>query len=156
MRIMLMQKLKTVGLILLGFLPLCLAAGPAVTYASSAGDQIQGGVNSAAGASGQDNSNAETTLETTITTALNIISAVAGIAAVAMIIVAGARFAGSAGNENAVKGAKSAIIYAIIGIVIVATAQIMVHFVINGLITSSTTTPPSGGGGQCDPQLGCH
>lgn len=133
---MLMQKLKILGIIFFGFMPLSLAVGTASVQAvdcstlTGAQKQIQCGANEGAGAAGQDASNAPKTLSDKITTALNILSAVAGVAAVAMFIVAGVRFAGSAGSESAVKGAKTSIIYAIVGLVLVAVAQTVVHFVV--------------------------
>jgi|SRR5665213_1045396 len=64
---------------------------------------------------------------------INIFSAIIGIAAVVVIIYAGFRYVTSAGSQDGVKAAKDAIIYAIIGLVVVALAQAIVHFVINGL-----------------------
>ncbi|HEU5005091.1 MAG TPA: pilin [Candidatus Saccharimonadales bacterium] len=66
-----------------------------------------------------------------IKTILNVFSALIGIVAVVMIIYAGFRYVTSAGSEGGVKTAKNAIIYAIIGLVIVAIAQVIVHFVIS-------------------------
>jgi cytochrome bd-type quinol oxidase subunit 2 len=66
-----------------------------------------------------------------ITTIINIISAVVGIIAVIMIIVAGLRYVTSGGKEEGVKNAKNTILYAIIGLVVVALAQLIVHFVLN-------------------------
>ena len=63
-------------------------------------------------------------------TIINIISVVVGIIAVIMIIVAGFRYVTSGGKDESVKGAKNTILYAIIGLVIVALAQIIVHFVL--------------------------
>jgi len=68
-----------------------------------------------------------------IKTLLNLLSAVVGIVAVIMIIYAGFRYVTSAGSESGVKTAKNAIIYAIIGLVVVAFAQIIVHFVITNV-----------------------
>jgi hypothetical protein len=47
-----------------------------------------------------------------------------------MIIVAGFRFVVSGGDSSNVASAKNSIIYIIIGIVVVALAQIIVHFVL--------------------------
>lgn len=68
-----------------------------------------------------------------IKTILNILSAVIGIVAVIMIIYAGFRYVTSAGSEGGVKSAKNAIIYAVIGLVVVALAQVIVHFVISNV-----------------------
>jgi hypothetical protein len=69
-------------------------------------------------------------LSARIRTLLNVLSAVIGIIAVIMIIYAGFRYVTSAGSEGGVKAAKNAIVYAIIGLVVVALAQVIVHFVI--------------------------
>ncbi|HVX58727.1 MAG TPA: pilin [Candidatus Saccharimonadales bacterium] len=79
----------------------------------------------------QDKSN--NSLSGKIKTLLNILSAVIGIVAVIMIIYAGFRYVTSAGSEGGVKAAKNAIIYAIIGLVVVALAQVIVHFVIQNV-----------------------
>jgi hypothetical protein len=64
---------------------------------------------------------------------INIFSALIGIAAVVVIIYAGFRYVTSAGSQDGVKAAKDAIIYAIIGLIVVALAQAIVHFVLNGI-----------------------
>ena len=62
---------------------------------------------------------------------VNVISAVVGVVAVVMIIVGGFKYITSGGESGNVSGAKNTIIYAIIGLVIVALAQVIVHFVLN-------------------------
>lgn len=64
-------------------------------------------------------------------TAVNIFSIVVGAVAVIMIIYGGFRYITSGGASENVSNAKNTIIYAIIGLVIVAIAQIIVHFVLN-------------------------
>ena len=63
-------------------------------------------------------------------TIIDIISVVVGIMAVIMIIVAGAKFITSCGDANKVSSAKNSLLYAIIGIAIVALAQVIVRFVL--------------------------
>jgi lysylphosphatidylglycerol synthetase-like protein (DUF2156 family) len=70
---------------------------------------------------------------------INIISVVVGIVAVIMIIYAGFRYVTSGGRDESVKGAKNTILYAIIGLVIVALAQIIVHFVLAKTSQATTT-----------------
>jgi heme/copper-type cytochrome/quinol oxidase subunit 2 len=65
-----------------------------------------------------------------VTNIINILSVVVGVIAVIMIIFAGFRYVTSSGKDESVKGAKNTILYAIIGLVIVALAQIIVHFVL--------------------------
>lgn len=61
---------------------------------------------------------------------LNMLSIIAGIIAVIMIIVSGFKYVTSQGDANQISSAKKSLIYAIVGIVIVAFAQIIVQFVI--------------------------
>lgn len=62
---------------------------------------------------------------------INILSVVVGFIAVVMLIIGGFRYITSAGDSNRVSGAKNTILYALIGLVIVASAQIIVQFVLN-------------------------
>ncbi len=65
-----------------------------------------------------------------LTTILNTLSWVVGVVAVIMIIIAGFRYIVSGGDEAGVRGAKNAILYVVVGIVIVVLAQIIVQFVL--------------------------
>lgn len=84
---------------------------------------------------------ASTQVDSIITTVINIISIVVGIVAVIMIIIGGFKYITSNGDSGAVSGAKNTILYAIVGLVVVALAQIIVRFVVNRL-----TTPTAAGG----------
>jgi hypothetical protein len=68
-----------------------------------------------------------------ITKAVNIISIVAGVAAVILIIVGGVKFALSSGDSAGINSAKNTILFALIGLVIVALAQGIVRFVLSKL-----------------------
>ena len=70
-------------------------------------------------------------LSNVIRTAINILSVVVGIIAVVMIIVGGVKFVTSGGSTEKVASAKNTIIYAVIGLIIVAFAQIIVQFVLS-------------------------
>ena len=72
-------------------------------------------------------------LNTTLKTGLNIFSVIIGIVAVVMIVVAGFRFITSGGDSGKVAGAKNAILYAIIGLVVVVFAQSIVFFVLKNV-----------------------
>jgi hypothetical protein len=67
---------------------------------------------------------------TIVADVINLVSIVVGIIAVFMIIYGGFRFLTSAGNPESTKVGKNAILYAIIGLVIVAFAQVIVKFVL--------------------------
>lgn len=62
---------------------------------------------------------------------VNIISAIVGVIAVIMIVVGGFKYITSGGDSNKVSSAKNTIIYAIIGLIIVALAQVIVRFVLS-------------------------
>ncbi len=80
------------------------------------------------------------TLNNIITTIVNIISLIVGIVAVIMIIIGGLRYITSNGDSGNVTNAKNTILYAIVGLVIVALAQIIVRFV-TGRLNQADTTP---------------
>ncbi len=66
-----------------------------------------------------------------ITDAINIFSVIVGIIAVVMIIVGGFKYITSGGDSGNISSAKNTIIYAVIGLVIVALAQFLVQFVLD-------------------------
>lgn len=75
-------------------------------------------------------------LETKISKAINIFSVIVGIVAVVMVIYGGFRYVTSGGKQESVTNAKNTLLYAVIGLVIVALSQAIVHFVLK----STTTT----------------
>jgi hypothetical protein len=69
---------------------------------------------------------------------VNIFSIIVGAVAVIMIIYGGFRYITSGGDSGSVGNAKNTLIYAIIGLIIVALAQIIVRFVLTQ--TSNTVS----------------
>src|SRR5689334_12447032 len=72
----------------------------------------------------QGNGNATQKLNNLVHTIINLLSVVVGVVAVIMIIVGGFRYITSGGSDTGVTGAKNTILYAIIGLIIVALAQV--------------------------------
>lgn len=70
-------------------------------------------------------------VDSTIKLVIDILSMVVGVIAVIMIIIGGLKYIMSSGDSNNITSAKNTILYAIIGLVIVAVAQILVIFVLN-------------------------
>jgi hypothetical protein len=68
---------------------------------------------------------------------VNIFSVIVGIVAVIMIIYGGFKYITSGGDSGNVSGAKNTLIYAIVGLIIVALAQFIVHYVL-GTAASAT------------------
>lgn len=69
-------------------------------------------------------------LQALITRIINVISVIVGVIAVIMIIYGGFRYITSGGNDSSVSAAKNTILYALIGLIIVALAQVIVKFVL--------------------------
>lgn len=68
---------------------------------------------------------------------LNMFSAIVGIIAVVMIIVGGIQYITSSGDSGNITKAKNTIMYAVIGLVVVALAQIIVKFVLERFVGGS-------------------
>jgi cytochrome bd-type quinol oxidase subunit 2 len=71
---------------------------------------------------------------------INIFSVVVGVVSVIMIIYGGFRYITSGGESGNITSAKNTILYAIIGLVIVALAQFIVKFVLAKATGSDSTT----------------
>lgn len=117
-------------------------AVPAVALAATGQSDINSGLQCGAvgnvGGANCDLGAPDTSVNKTITTAINVISIIVGVIAVIMIIVGGFRYIASGGKAESVQGAKNTILYALIGLIIVALAQIVVRFVLQK--TTSATT----------------
>lgn len=70
-------------------------------------------------------------LTSVIATVVNIISIIVGVVAVIMIIWGGLKYITSGGESGKITSAKNTIIYALIGLVVVALAQFIVRFVLS-------------------------
>lgn len=124
---------------------LVLALGLAApVFATNAQQEINNGLCAGSNLQFTDNpgqcnvagSDATTKINNIVKTIVNLLSAVVGIIAVIMIIVGGFRYITSGGNDTSVTAAKNTILYAIIGLVVVALAQIIVRFTLSKLTNS--------------------
>lgn len=75
--------------------------------------------------------NAGQGLDKLITNIVNIFSVIVGVVAVIMIIYGGFRYITSGGDSGNVTNAKNTILYALVGLVIVALSQFIVKFVLS-------------------------
>lgn len=130
------QKLKSIAVsILTGALMFAPAMVPVAVSAADA--NIKGGLCAGANlnvaqteCTATDTEGANTAITNIITKVINIFSIVVGIVAVIMIIIGGLKYITSGGDSGNVTGAKNTILYAIIGLVVVALAQFIVKFVL--------------------------
>lgn len=97
-------------------------------------DAIGSGKDCAQG--GHDTANVDSILKTVI----NIFSTLVGVVAVIMIIFAGFKYITSAGDSSKITSAKNTLIYALIGVIIVALAQFIVKFVLDKSINTTQKT----------------
>lgn len=142
------KKIKSVILtLMLAAVPLSvpLAATTAVAFADCSASNVNQGLyaGASAGFSGSKCSNTSSSIDQAnglaafAKTAVNVMSLVVGVLAVLMIVYGGLRYVTSGGSSEGVGNAKNVIIYAIIGLIIVALAQAIVHFVLNAALQNN-------------------
>jgi Type IV secretion system pilin len=101
---------------------------------SNIGPNVSQGASDAAGNNigcSDTGTGASSTIGHIASTVVGIFSVVVGAAAVIMIIYSGFRYITSGGDSGRVGSAKNSLIYAIIGLVVVAIAQLIVHYVLS-------------------------
>lgn len=105
---------------------------PTIASAETAKESICKGAGLAGGGTSDcSNPAGSPSVEGVIGTAINLISLIVGVIAVIMIIIGGLKYIMSSGDSNNINSAKNTILYAIIGLVIVAFAQVIVKFVLH-------------------------
>lgn len=125
------SRLK-VSLLSLGALPLIIFAGSAQAADVFQPCETDAGKNSAVCKSknAQEKGGGRNPLfgpDGVITFIINLISALVGIAAVIMIILAGLKFITSGNNPQDVSSAREMVIYAVAGLIIAVSAQLIVR-----------------------------
>ncbi len=84
---------------------------------------------------------ANTSVSNIVQTVINLLSLLVGVVSVVMIIIGGFKYIISSGDSNNVNSAKNTVLYAIIGLVIVALDQVIVRFVLHKATTLPQCTP---------------
>ncbi len=105
---------------------------------SSNPDQVGSG-NPGDAACGVKGSSQNTSFVDTVKAVINIMLFIIGLIAVIMLVIGGIRYATSGGSQEAVKGAKDTILYAIIGIVVAVMAYAVVGFVTQNISKGGDT-----------------
>lgn len=106
-------------------------AGGVASAANNITDGFCEGVEGASGEGCDTNGDPDSTLTNVAADITRWFSIIVGAISIIMIIYGGFRYITSGGDSNRVGAAKNTLIYAIIGLIIVALAQIIVSFVIN-------------------------
>jgi len=107
-----------------------LAVAPITVHAETAKEAACRAINNGRGCNQEG---AENRINNTVKNVVNIFSIVVGLTAVIMIIVGGFKYVTSAGDSSKVTSAKNTILYAVIGLVVVALAQVIVQFVLGNV-----------------------
>ncbi len=81
------------------------------------------------GIGGCTNKPGESTPETTVVTVINLLSFAVATVSVIMVIIGGFKYVTSQGDSSGTASARNTIVYALVGLVVVAVAQVMVRFV---------------------------
>lgn len=81
-----------------------------------------------------DSGGGEEEINSTITDIIDILSAVVSVISVIMIIIAGIKFVTASGDPGSVKSARNTVIYALVGLLIVALSQTIVKFVVGNVV----------------------
>ena len=127
MRIIILSAFVAVSMSL-GAIQTVAAATPESNLCDGASLKLEGG-SCTKNAQGEPLNNQDR-LDKLIESIINIFSIIVGIVAVIMIIIGGFKFITSAGDSGRITSARQTIIYALIGLVIVALAQIIVRFIL--------------------------
>lgn len=102
---------------------------PAGEVLASSKDQVCTGANAVGGGTGCTGGGDQ--INNIVKVFLNLFSVILGIVAVVMVMVGGYKYITSNGDSGNITSAKHTIVYAIIGLVVVALAQFLVQFVLD-------------------------
>ena len=133
------QKLSVLTFGLAVFLSLTTGAlGYSVVALADAGSNASAVCNGVALAGGttcnaKGSKEANNTVTNTIGSIVNVLSWIVGVVAIVMIIIGGLYFVISSGDATKTARARNTVIYALVGLIVVAAAQGIVHFVLNNL-----------------------
>jgi len=137
-----MKKLKLFFVSVLAMFSFGPVLMPVMASAATSADNISCGVSGDIAGTTQcdasDTIDADNRINGIIATAIRIFQVVVGLISVIMIIMGGLKYITSGGDATAVGSAKNTILYALVGIVVVALAEIIVQFVLNRATNAGT------------------
>lgn len=114
--------------VIASFLVLTISAPAQALFESSIDEACKGATLDGSG--NCPGNQAEAQINSTVEEGFLLFSTVIGIIAVVMIIISGIKYITSTGDPASVNSAKNTLLYAVIGLVIAALAQIIVRFVL--------------------------
>jgi hypothetical protein len=123
-----------------------MALAPTHSYAADIGgskDQVCKGLGEVVGDEHSCKSDSNSSFDKLINTIINFFSTIVGIVSVVMLMAGGFKYVTSGGDTSKVTSAKNTIIYAVVGIIVVAFSQTLVKFVIAKATEKPKTTMSS-------------
>jgi len=123
-----MKHIRTIVAALVVFMSLSGVLLPMVVHADTPKSDVCNALGGGADCTTQPKNGVS--LDHVITVVINLFSVVVSIVSVIMIMVGGFKYVTSGGESSAITSAKNTIMYAVIGLVVVAFAQIIVQFVL--------------------------
>lgn len=125
-KLLILASLPVIALII-GFLPASVSASNASQQQACSGVQELG-----EGATCSNPQAATSSVDNLVMTVINLLSFIVGIASVIVLVVAGFRIVTSGGGDSgSVSSARSQILYAVIGLIVVAIAQIITRIALH-------------------------
>lgn len=124
--------ITALSIVALSFMAVVTAPEVATVFADAKKDVCQGLQSTGAGANCA--APAGPSVETVIKAVINVLSWVVGVISLIMIIVGGFKYVTSGGDSSSTQSAKNTIIYALVGLIIVAFSQTIIRFVIEKLL----------------------
>jgi len=126
------ESIKKSLLIAAASLALVAPLTPAMAGAQTKEDICQG-VQTVSGGTGCATPEGQPTVDSTIKRVINILGIVVGVISVIMVIIGGLKYVTSGGESSKISSAKDTILYAVVGLVVVAMSQLIVRFVITSI-----------------------
>lgn len=103
----------------------------AMVAAQDTGELNCGAQGNLTGTNCESSAGADNTINATVKRAIQIFQVIVGIISVFMLIFGGLKYITSGGESSNISAAKNTILFAIIGLIVVALAQVIVQFALN-------------------------
>ena len=126
-----LQRIKTLVLAVVLNLTFVAGLGTSFVHAQNITDLNCGSQGNLTGTNCTAPTNADATVNNTVQRAIKLFQIIVGLISVFMLIFGGLKYITSGGESSGITGAKNTILYAVIGLVVVALAQVIVQFALN-------------------------
>ncbi len=137
LKLIIASVLATFGLVAGVAMPALAQNNGSSNLACGSSGDITKGLNP--GTANCDVAGADNRVQSTIKLAIRVFQIIVGVIAVFYVITGGLKYITSGGESGGVTGAKNTILYAAIGLIVVALAEVVVQFVLNRANSTTQT-----------------